>query len=70
MKNTCYQSTALILKPLLLSLVLTGCKLYPLGDSHTAPYFGGHGNGSSSGLRPNLYVPTEVRRNNNITIHP
>jgi hypothetical protein len=54
------------------TLLLSSCSLYPLGNSHSgrAPYFGGHGNYSSSGLRPNLYVPRKIQRNNAMTIHP
>lgn len=54
------------------SLLLSSCSLYPLGSSHSAraPYFGGHGAHSSSGLRPNLYVPRKVQRDNAMTIHP
>ena len=66
MKNVFYLLPAIILMLLAPSLVLTGCSLYPLGDSHTAQYFGGHGNG----IRPNGYVPREVQRNNAMTTHP
>jgi|GEM_PF-6137454 len=54
------------------TLLLSSCSLYPLGSSHIgrAPYFGGHGLGSSSGLRPNYYAPWQVQRNNAMTIHP
>ncbi len=66
MKKIFCRLPAIILALLAPSLALTGCSLYPLGDSHTAHYFGGHGNR----VRPNGYVPREIRRNNDMTIHP
>lgn len=70
MKNVFCRLTAIIWMLLAPSFVLSGCNLYPLGDSHTAHYFGGHGNLNSTGLRPSIYVPREVQRNNAMTTHP
>jgi hypothetical protein len=41
-------------------LLVTGCSMYPLGDSHYPHYFGGHG----SAVDPTGYVPAELQRVN------
>ena len=43
-----------------LIFLVSGCSMYPLGDSHYPHYFGGHG----SAVRPNGYVPADLQRVN------